>query len=106
MSKDKLNPTERIGNANSTQTLNLISTNSNPEPEPCCESEDCDDIETTSDSKTYNISIHALDFGYNVKIGCKTFAVEEIPKLIKNLEAYLNNPKETELKWMKDKKLL
>jgi len=41
-----------------------------------------------------------------VKIGCKTFAVEEIPKLIKNLEAYLNNPKETELKWMKDKKLL
>lgn len=105
MSKDKLNPTERIGNSNPTQTLNLTNTNSNPEP--CCESEDCHmDEEASSVSKIYKITIDALDFGYNVKVGCKTFAVEEIPKLIKNLETYLNNPKGTEGKWMKDKKLL
>ena len=105
MSKDKLRPTERIEtNLNPTQTLNLTSTNSNPEP--CCESEDCGMDEASPVSKTQKITINALDFGYNVKVGCQTIAVEEIPKLIKNLEAYLNNPKEIERKWMKDKKLL
>lgn len=57
-------------------------------------------------SKMYNISIHALDFGYNVKIGCQNFAVETSEKLIKNLEAYLKDPKETERKWMRNKELL
>ena len=57
-------------------------------------------------NRTHNITIHALDFGYNVKIGCQNFAVETVDKLIKNLEAYLNNPRDTERKWMKDKTLL
>ena len=52
------------------------------------------------------ITIHSLDFGYNVKIGCQNFAVETVGKLIKNLEAYLNDSSGTEKKWTKDKKLL
>ena len=53
-----------------------------------------------------NISIHPLDYGWNVKIGCQNFAVETVEKLIKNLEAYLNDPQGTERQWMADKKLL
>ena len=57
-------------------------------------------------ARMHKISIHPLDFGWNVKIGCQDFAVETSEKLIKNLEAYLNDPQGTEKKWLKDKKLL
>lgn len=54
----------------------------------------------------YPISIEHLDFGYTVRVGCQTFAVETIDKLIKNVEAYLKDPRGTEVQWMKHKKLL
>ena len=54
----------------------------------------------------HNVTIHSLDFGYNVKIGCQNFAVETVEKLIKNLEAFLNDPRGTERKWTKERKLL
>jgi len=58
------------------------------------------------DSKKNNIIIYSLDFGYNVKIGCQNFAIEGVERLIKNLEAYLNDPRGTEKTWMKERKLL
>jgi len=67
----------------------------------CCEAE-----AAVPASRMHNISIHALDFGFNVKIGCQNFAVETPEKLIKNLEAYLKDPQGTEKKWMKNKELL
>jgi len=96
------------------------------ENEPCCEEarpaghgllsaeprnervqDECCEAEAPMDSsRMKNINIHALDYGYNVKIGCQNFAVETVEKLIKNLEAYMNDPQGTERKWMKNKELL
>lgn len=71
--------------------------------------EECD-VEATPagipQNRMHNISIHSLDFGFNVKIGCQNFAVETVDKLIKNLEAFLNDPSGTERKWMNERKLL
>lgn len=75
----------------------------------CCETE-CDErpqeIPQEICSGKYPITIHHLDFGYNVKIGCQNFAIETVETLIKNLDAYLKDPSGTEKKWMKEKKLL
>ena len=45
------------------------------------------------------INIRPLNHGYVVNIGCQTFAIESIKKLISNLEKYLNSPIETEKEW-------
>jgi hypothetical protein len=74
--------------------------------EPRIQNECCEAEALIDSSKMKNISIHALDFGYNVKIGCQNFAVETPEKLIKNLEAYLNDPQGTERKWLRNKELL
>ena len=66
--------------------------------EPCCEA-----VPTL---KTYGILIEPLDYGFKVKVGCQNFAVESLDKLIKNIEAYLKNPQETQKRWNKDKSLL
>jgi len=70
--------------------------------EPCCE----DRPAGITAARMHNVSIHPLDYGWNVKIGCQNFAVETVEKLIKNLEAYLKDPSGTERQWMADKKLL
>ena len=46
------------------------------------------------------ITIKQLDHGYVVNIGCQTFAIESVGKLISNLEKYLNSPIETEEEWL------
>ena len=45
------------------------------------------------------INIRPLHHGYVVNIGCQTFAIESVEKLILNLEKYLNSPIETEKEW-------
>ena len=50
-------------------------------------------------SQAREINIRPLNHGYVVNIGCQTFAIESIEKLISNLEKYLNSPIETEKKW-------
>ena len=50
-------------------------------------------------SQAREINIRPLHHGYVVNIGCQTFAIESIEKLIINLETYLKNPNETEKEW-------
>ena len=50
-------------------------------------------------SQAREINIRPLNHGYVVNIGCQTFAIESIEKLIINLETYLKNPNETEKEW-------
>lgn len=50
-------------------------------------------------SQAREINIRPLNYGYVVNIGCQTFAIESIEKLIINLETYLKNPNGTEKEW-------
>jgi len=59
-----------------------------------------------SNSTLYNIRIEALDYGYLVKVGCQTLAIENKKKLIEKLSAYLDNPGEFQQKWNADRSLL
>ena len=45
------------------------------------------------------INIRPLNHGYVVNVGCQTFAIESVEKLISNLEKYLHSPIETEKEW-------
>jgi hypothetical protein len=40
----------------------------------------------------YDINIVTLDFGYVVRVGCKSFAFETREKMTENLLEYLENP--------------
>ena len=44
--------------------------------------------------ENYNVNIETLDFGYVVRVGCKSFAFETKEKMIEKLLEYLNNPAE------------
>ena len=48
------------------------------------------------------LTIEQLSRGYTVKVGCQTFAFSNKEELILKLIQYLNNPKETEQKWLKN----
>jgi hypothetical protein len=45
------------------------------------------------------INISPLDYGYIVRVGCQTLAIESKQDLIKHLTDYLNNQNETENKY-------
>jgi len=49
--------------------------------------------------KIYDVHISQLDHGYQVSVGCKTFAIESASKLIGLLTEYLHNPALTEQKF-------
>ncbi len=55
--------------------------------------------------KIRKITIEQLDFGYIAKVGCQTFAIETIEKLMTNLTAYLQDPSVIENNWNTTKKL-
>lgn len=69
---------------------------------PC---EPCEPGVLSTPKKAYSINIEQLDFGYIVRVGCQTFAVESASKVITNLEAYLNDPKGIEKQWYANKTL-
>jgi hypothetical protein len=54
---------------------------------------------------TRDISITSLDYGYMVRVGCQTFAMENKEVMLKAITAYLANPAEVERNWMKSKHL-
>lgn len=58
-------------------------------------------IEPVRDFK--RITINKLDYGYVVKIGCQSFAIESEKKVISGLTKYLDNPSEEEKRWFKEK---
>lgn len=82
--------------------------------EEVCESErpvrpmdDCDrprpiqDLEEApmSSKKARDINIQPMDFGFLVRVGCQSFAIESVDKLISNLNEYLKDPQKVEKSW-------
>lgn len=59
------------------------------------------EIEQTREFK--KIIIDKLDYGYVIKIGCQSFAIESEKKVLSGLTTYLNNPSEEEKRWFKEK---
>lgn len=49
------------------------------------------------------ITIKPLDYGFIVKVGCQSFAMETKETVVEKLTTYLNNPSDTEVKWMRDR---
>jgi hypothetical protein len=49
------------------------------------------------------ITITPQDYGYLVNVGCQTVCIETKEKLIEKLIAYINNPSETEQKYLAGK---
>jgi hypothetical protein len=50
-----------------------------------------------------SINIHPQSYGYLVKVGCQTFAIESASKLIKVLDKYLDDPGKAEKLWLEGK---
>lgn len=49
------------------------------------------------------IEIESLNYGYVVKVGCQTFAIENASTLIAKPAEYINSPAITEQKWNEGK---
>lgn len=49
--------------------------------------------------RIYTINIRAVDRGYMVEVGCKTFAISETSELISHLTEYLKDPAKTHKKF-------
>lgn len=47
------------------------------------------------------VTITQLSYGYNVQVGCQTFAIETMEKVIANLASYMANPQQLEEKWFR-----
>jgi hypothetical protein len=56
-------------------------------------------------SAGYEIRISPISYGFIVKVGCQTVAVEEAKTLANALSAYLLNPVDFEKDWNKTKNL-
>lgn len=50
--------------------------------------------------KIYEINISPLDRGFIVRVGCQTMAIPDKLTLIAKLTAYINNPQETQRRYM------
>jgi len=57
------------------------------------------------DNKIRPITIEQLNYGYNVRVGCHTFAIENHGDVIKAITNYMESPNEVEEFWFKNKKL-
>lgn len=51
------------------------------------------------------IKIEQLNYGYIVKVGCSSFAIETAERLIEKLSEYIKEPQATESKWRKLKSI-
>ena len=40
----------------------------------------------------YDVQIQELDYGYMVRVGCKSFAIENKETLLSMITKYINNP--------------
>ena len=79
--------------------------------EPCCERPDepmVSDREVCCEEPCYpirEINITPLNYGFIVKVGCQTFAIETTETLLDKLNGYLKDPTNVERKWQRDHKL-
>lgn len=55
---------------------------------------------TTATFVNRSISIETLNYGWVIRVGCQSFAIENPEKLTKYLLMYLKNPLEVSEKWM------
>jgi hypothetical protein len=58
-----------------------------------------------ANSKPKSIVITALDYGYEVQVGCQKFAIEDSGRMLDMLKLYLKNPGSVEKKWTTEKSL-
>jgi hypothetical protein len=66
---------------------------------------------TTTDIPSFNfesysnldITIKPLTYGYQINIGCQSFAIENVDRLLFLLEAYLKDPETTVKNWLENK---
>jgi len=65
-----------------------------------CESE-CSEPMPTQPSRSvpFAIQIESLNFGYIVRVGCQSFAIESADKLVTALAAYLAEPEKVQRMW-------
>jgi len=49
--------------------------------------------------KARTVGIDQLDFGYIVRVGCQSFAIQSIDVVIEMLNEYLHTPSAVEAKW-------
>ena len=47
----------------------------------------------------YEVTIKKLDHGYQVKVGCKTFAKENLKELLADVKDYFENPEKVYKKY-------
>ena len=53
----------------------------------------------TNSGRAYSIHIEPLNFGYMVRVGCQSFAIESTDKLVTALAAYLAEPEKVQNMW-------
>lgn len=80
------NPRNYTYTDNSDQELEVAEPSVTPEESP-----DSDKIRT--------LTVEQLNFGYIVRVGCHSFAIETHEKVSKLVGEYLANPSGTERKW-------
>lgn len=54
-------------------------------------------------SPGYSIHIEPLNFGYMVRVGCQSFAIETADKLVTAMAAYLADPAKVQKQWFAGK---
>ena len=67
--------------------------------ECCAERDEPQPLRKANQIRDFNVK--QLNYGYIVKIGCHSFALESHEKLIEKLDEYLKDPDATEKKWYK-----
>lgn len=67
--------------------------------EECMPGTMCETEVPASPNRAREINIQPMDFGYVVRIGCQSFAIESVDKLISNLNEYLKDPNGIEKSW-------
>lgn len=58
---------------------------------------------TIDNRATHEINIQSLNYGYLVRVGCQTFAIETTEKLIQAFSAYVRNPEHIQKQWFAGK---
>lgn len=56
-------------------------------------------------NEKYTITIEPLDYGYKVRVGCQTFAIESTETLVSKLNKYFENPQKMVQEWNKTNKI-
>ena len=71
--------------------------------EPCCDREESRPMPMeempVEQNRAKEINIQPLNFGYIIRVGCQSFAIESADKLISSLNEYLKDPQKIEKSW-------